>query len=324
MCGMVARDRPSVARLAVGRMKRILVLVYSQSGDVRSVAEALVGPLRSPDVELTWAEIVPRVQYPSPWRNIHRFFDEMPECVLGLPPEIEPLNFSPDEPFDLVILAYQVWFLSPSPPIQALFRTEHARALHGRKVITLIVCRNMWHEASLKMKRLLAAAGAVHIDNAVVTHQGPAWATFLTTTRTLFTGKRDRMLGVLPPSGIAEADIQRVGRLGEAIARQLDTLDHSDSRPLLRGLGAVEVNGRYVIAERVAAAVFPLWARIIRRFGAKGRRLRHVGIFLFIHFLLAMIILGIPLTIITLPVVYPFVRKPMAAYVVRLKQPTES
>ncbi len=305
-------------------MKRILVLYYSQSGDVTRAAQALVEPLERAGAEVVWSEIVPRVEYPSPWRNVHRFFNEMPECVLGYPPEIDPPGFSPDEPFDLVILAYQVWFLSPSPPIQAFFRTEHARVLRGRKVTTLTVARNMWHQASLKMRALLADAGAVHIDNVVVTHQGPAWATFITTTRTLFTGKRDRLMGVLPPAGIAESEMDRVRSLGEAVARQLDKLDDPEGRPLLRGLGAVEVNGRYVIAERVAARFFPFWAHVIRLFGRIGRPFRHVGIFLFFHFLMLMIVLGIPMTIITLPIVYPFIRKPMAAYIARLKQPTEA
>ena len=111
--------------------------------------------------------------------------------------------------------------------------------------------------------------------------------------------------------------------LGKAVARRLDTLSDAAPQPLLKGLGAVEVNRRYVIPELVASRCFPVWARIIRGFGRLGRPLRHVGIFLFIHFLLLMIITGIPLTIITLPIVYPFVRRPMASYISRLMQPTE-
>jgi hypothetical protein len=190
-------------------------------------------------------------------------------------------------------------------------------------VITLSVSRNMWNHASLKMRRLLADAGAKHVDNIVVTHQGPVWATFITTPRTLITGKRDRFLG-LPPAGIAPEEYARVGRLGAAVAGRRDTILSADTQPLLRGLGAVQVNARYVIAECVAARVFPLWARVIRGLGRIWHPLRHVGIFLFLHFLLLMILLGIPLTIITLPLVYPFVRKPMTAYIARLRQPSEA
>jgi hypothetical protein len=223
----------------------------------------------------------------------------------------------------LVVLAYPVWFFSPAPPIQAFFHTEHAQVLCGCKTMTLSVSRSMWNQASLKMKGLLANAGAVLVDQVVVTHQGPGWATFITTTRTLLTGKRDRLWGRFPPGGIADSDFDRLRSLGEAVARQFDALAGSNGRPLLRGLGAVEVNGRYVIAEYVAARVFPYWARAIRLSGRVARPLRHVGIFLFMHFMLLMIVVGIPLTIITLPVVYPFVRKRIAAYISQLKQPTE-
>jgi hypothetical protein len=305
-------------------MKRILVIYYSQTGDVRRMAEAFVKPLESAGAELVWAEIEPKEVYPSPWRNPHRFFNVMPECVLGLPAEIVPPDFSPGDQFDLIVLAYQVWFLSPSLPIQGFFRTEHARVLRGRKVITISVSRNMWHRASIRMKTLLAQSGAIHSDNVVVTHQGPPWATFITTTRTLFTGKRDRLWGIFPPAGIPEEAAERMSTLGAAVARQSDTLDDPAAGPLLRGLGAVEVNRRYVIPEFVASRVFPLWAHVIRGFGWLGRPLRHVGIFLFIHFLLLMIVLGIPLTIITLPVVYPFVRRRMISYIAHLKEPTEA
>jgi hypothetical protein len=305
-------------------MKRILVVYYSQTGDVRRMAESFVQPLESAGVEVRWAEITPTVDYPCPWRNPHRLFNVMPECVLGLPPEIASPEFSPDDHFDLIVLAYQVWFLSPSPPIQGFFQSEHARVLQGRKVITISVSRNMWHSASIRMKKLLAEAGADHIDNIVVTHQGPPWATFITTTRSLFTGKRDRLWGVFPPAGIPEETDQRMGTLGAAVVRQIDELDDPAAKPFLRGLGAVEVNRRYVIPEVVMSRCLPFWAHVIRGFGRLARPLRHVGIFIFLHFLLFMIITGIPVTIITLPLVYPFIRKPMASYISRLRQPTET
>ena len=305
-------------------MKRILVIYYSQTGDVRRMAQSLTAPLESAGAELVWAEIQPTVPYPSPWRNIHRFFNVMPECVLGFPPEIVPPTFRSTDHFDLIVLAYQVWFLSPSLPVQGLFRSEHAAVMRGRKVITLSVSRNMWHRASLKMKRLLADAGAVHIDNVVVTHQGPPWATFITTTRSLFTGKRDRLMKILPPAGVREEEPERMESLGAAVAQQIDRLDDPAGRSLLRGLGAVEVNRRYVIPELVASRFFPFWARVIRFCGCFGSPFRHVGVFFFIHFLLLMIVAGIPLTIVTLPVVYPFVRKPITSYISRLKGPSES
>ena len=66
--------------------------------------------------------------YPFPW-NLYRFFDVFPECVNHEPPEIEKPQFNPDDKFDLVILAYQVWFLAPSLPIQGFLQSEYAKVL---------------------------------------------------------------------------------------------------------------------------------------------------------------------------------------------------
>ena len=51
---------------------------------------------------------------------------------------------------------------------------------------------------------MYTGASGLTVDNVVVTHQGPPLATFVTTTRALFTGKRDRLWGIFPPAGIPE------------------------------------------------------------------------------------------------------------------------
>ena len=155
-------------------MSKVLVLYFSQSGDVRNMAEAVVRPLEGApeNFEIHWAEIQPVTPFPYPWRNVHKFFNVMPETVLNLPPDIRTPDFDPDMSFDLIILAYSVWFLSPSQPIQAFFKSEQARVLDGAPVITLTVSRKMWQRASEKMKVHLKQANAIHLDNIAVTHQG--------------------------------------------------------------------------------------------------------------------------------------------------------
>src|SRR5258708_12814551 len=85
----------------------------------------------------------------------------MPESVLLEPPALEPLSVRPGEPFDLVVLAYQVWFLAPSGPITAFLKSEAGRQLlRGRPVVTLIACRNMWLTAQEAVNRLIAQPAA--------------------------------------------------------------------------------------------------------------------------------------------------------------------
>ena len=321
-------DKSGTSELAAsGRadtlVKRILVLYYSQTGDVRRMAESFVQPLSAAGAAVIWEEIRPTVEYPSPWRNVHRFFNVMPECVLGLPPPIQPPQFAADDRFDLIVLAYQVWFLSPSLPVQGLFRTAAARVFRGRKVITISVSRNMWHRASLEMKRLLEEAGGEHIDGVVATHQGPPWATFLTTTRAV-DGEARPFVGDLPArragGGGRGADGRAGGRRRAAAGRlggprgpgPAPRFGGRGSEPPLRDAGA---RGRSLLS--FLGSPHP-------QLRPPGPPLRSVGIFLFIHFLLLMIVAGIPLSVLTLPLVYPLTRRSTAARLAHLKQPTES
>ena len=164
--------------------KRILLLYYSQSGDVAQIMETFVAPIKNlPNVELTLERVEPTEPYPFPWRTLTGLLSIFPECHRGGGAGIRPLSIRPDSPFDLVILGYQVWFLAPSLPIQDFFRSEFARVLQGAKVITLCVSRNMWQSGSETMKQLLRDAGASHLDNIVVNHQGPPFATFVSIPR---------------------------------------------------------------------------------------------------------------------------------------------
>ena len=60
-------------------MTRVLVVEYSQSGDVAKIADAFVRPLERPDVEVRRERIQPVIPYP--WRSIPRFFSVFPECA---------------------------------------------------------------------------------------------------------------------------------------------------------------------------------------------------------------------------------------------------
>ena len=84
--------------------------------------------------------------------NLFPFFNQFPESVHLKPAPIEKPILQ-REKYDLVIIAYSVWFLSPSQPITAFLQSEQAKILKNTPVITLIGCRNMWLMAQEKMKK---------------------------------------------------------------------------------------------------------------------------------------------------------------------------
>ena len=305
-------------------MKRILVLYYSQTGQLTRATQSFMAPLaQRADVEIIWQNLQPEQPYPFPW-GFFSFLDVFPESVYLDPPRLKPLSFESDSGFDLVVLAYQVWFLSPSPPIVAFLKSPAARVLNDTPVITFIACRNMWLTAQEKVKMLLSAAGARLIDNAVLVDQGPPWATFVTTPRWLLTGKKDGFWGIFPPAGVSEAEIAGAARFGRAIADSLHLLQSGTVPSLLAGLGAVHVNPGYIVGERIAHRSFLVWGRLLRRIGPPGSGSRKAVLLLYVMFLVTMILTVVPLGIIVRAVLRPLLRKRMDAEVVQLELPSGS
>ncbi len=59
-----------------------------------------------------------------------RFFNTFPETVHLTPPPIEPLPFQ-HEIYDLVIIAYSVWFLSPASRLPLFYRVNRQKSVEG-------------------------------------------------------------------------------------------------------------------------------------------------------------------------------------------------
>lgn len=303
-------------------MKNILVLYYTQSGDTFRAVESFVKVLENiPTVKITRECIKPKIKYPYPWK-IGNFFDVFPECINEEPPEIYPPSFALSHKFDLVIIAYQVWFLAPALPIQGFLKSKYAKVLRDTKIITLIVCRNMWYSASERMKRMIAEVGGIHIDNVVVTHQGAPLATFITTPRLMLTGKKDRFLGKLPPAGVKDEDIQALSKFGRKIANNLTALSDSSHRPLLKGIGAVEVNKCYIFAEIIGRIIYKPWAKVARIFGKPGSWQRKPIIYLFGFHLLFLIPIVLVVSWGLRFLLSPILNQKIEAYIDILKSPS--
>jgi hypothetical protein len=277
-------------------MIRILALHYSQTGQLTQAARSMLDPLAErEDVRIHWQEIVPRTPYPFPWRFLS-FLDAFPESVYLDPPAIRVDGLDPDAAYDLVILAYQVWFLAPSLPITGFLKSPQARVLNGKRVITLIGCRNMWITAHQSMLELLREAGADLIDNVVLTDQGPMWSTFITTPWWLLTGNKGPLLGFFPEAGISQHEIKRAARFGRALAEALQPIEHGERGPFLQGLEAVKVNRHTMLAERIGHRSFRIWGKLVRAAGRPGSAKRKPILVIYALFLIAIILTVLPIT----------------------------
>jgi hypothetical protein len=236
---------------------RAVVYLYTQTGQLREAAEALTAPMDAGGWDIRWVEVRPREAFPFPW-PIRRFFGVFAQAVdpEGFVELVEPAGGFATAPDELVILAYQVWYLAPSLPIRSLL-TAHPEAVRERDVVSLIACRNMWYSAAVEASGLLRSAGAHRVDVVAATDTRPSSTTLVTTLRWLLTGKRDPFLW-FGRAGVGDDELARVAEVGERIAKSQSC--PQEAAPIVPTLAA---------ADLLAGKVFRRWAGLIR----SGRRI---------------------------------------------------
>jgi hypothetical protein len=307
-----------------GTVKRVLVVAYSQTGQLSGLAERIAGPLREDaTIKVHVETLVPVKPFPFPWK-FFSFLDAFPESAHLVPPPLQPLALKGDEDFDLVILPYQVWFLAPSQPITAFLKNPVAKKLLvGKPVVTVIACRNMWMLAQDKLCRLLNDCGARLLDNVVLVDPSPTMVTLFTTPLWLLTGKRDFVPGV-PPAGVDKASITAARRFGLALRDALHENRERGSAPLLAGLGAVNADPHLLFSEKVATRSFFVWGKLLRAVGEPGQARRIPFLALYVTFLIAMILTVVPISLLVQALLRPFMRGRFAALKQKYEAPSGS
>ena len=237
---------------------RAVVYLYSQTGQLREVADAWTAPLVASGWDIRWVDVEPRVAFPFPW-PIRRFFGVFPAAVdpEALVELAEPAGGFETKPEELVILAYQVWYLAPSLPIRSLVKA-HPEAVRNREVVSLIACRNMWYSAAIEMAGLLQSAGARSVKVVAATDTRRQPTSLVTTLHWLLTGRREPFLW-FGRAGVGDTELARVASAGRCIAESGQC--PQSAAPIVPSLAA---------ADLLAGTVFRRWGvtvRSVRRFG---------------------------------------------------------
>lgn len=290
-------------------MRQVLIVHFSQTGQLDRLAQSICGPLQQcRDIQLDFLPLQPAQPYPFPWPFLG-FFRIFPETVLMRPQPLLPLAVDANKRYDLVILAYQVWFLSPSQPMTAFLASpEAAKLLKDTPVVTLIGCRNMWLMAQEKVKNRLTELGARLVDNIALTDACGTAASFLATPLWLFTG-RQKPYSWVPRAGIDEAEISAARRFGEAMRQRLTADSQPVAQPMLRGLGAVRIDEKLIASEKVGNRSFQLWSRLLAALGPQQSRRRGAGLVVYIVFLLCLIVTVVPLSALLKKLLAPLLKE---------------
>lgn len=277
--------------------RKILVIYYSQSGQLRDILDNILYDIQH-KVEIDIAEVLPVQPFPFPWK-VSSFFDAMPECVELIPSPIQPIAGEVlTKDYDLVILGYQPWFLSPSQPITSFLKSEYAAVLKDKPVITVIGSRNMWLNAQEKVKEMLQDIGARLVGNIVLTDRHPNLVSTLTVLRWAFKGQKEAS-GLLPEAGVQSADIKNAQRFGMQIYKHLeeDRLDVLQKELLLQG--AIHLNPGLIVLEKRGIKNFRKFAKYIREKGGPGAPERQSRVNLFKRLLITGIFVLSPVSSLT-------------------------
>lgn len=278
-----------------GVARNILVVYYSQTGQLQRVLESVLAPLRTDaTVEVTWLHLEPETPFPFPW-PFFRFINTFPEAAHGVPCALKTPDIALRSSYDLVVLGYTVWFLSPSIPVSSFLQGPlAAQLLRDTPVITVIACRDMWLMAQERVKAHLARLGGKLIGNIALIDAAGTAASFFATPLWMLTGRRGPFRFGIPKAGVSEQDIAAASRFGAAIKDRFDSDTALDSG-LLRGLGAVQVNTNQIASEKIATRSFHLWGKLFLLAGKPGALARQLLALVYALFLILMIVTVVPL-----------------------------
>lgn len=269
--------------------KKILVIYYTQSGQLEDILNCFTAPLVEAGNTIEKVRVHVAKDYPFPWTG-KSFFAVMPDCVLGVPSELQSFQLKENR-YDLVILGYQAWFLSPSIPSNSILNHPSVKAiLKDTPVITITGARNMWISAMERIKISLKGSGARLVGSIALVDKHHNFISFITIFHWMFKGKKERWLNIFPKPGVSDADISNTGVFGATVQKYLAGENWDGLQDELIRQKAIEVKYNLMFIESKASRIFAIWANIIVK-----RKKRDAWLVAFKYYLLIALFIAAPI-----------------------------
>jgi hypothetical protein len=271
--------------------KKVLVLYYSQSGQLTEVVNSFVIPFLETSVSVEIVRVKPKNDFEFPWTSTH-FFDAMPETVLAKPIPLEPFQLK-EKNYDLLVFAYQPWYLSLSIPANSILHEPVIKdVLKNTPVITLIAARNMWLSSQEKLKKILKDLGANLVGNIALVDKNSNLISAITILYWMMTGKKDSYLGMFPKPGVSDEDISNTKVFGKTVCDHLMKENWNELQSALINQNAVVVKSNLMFIEERAPRLFSIWANVISK-----RKNRKAWLVVFKYYLLFALFIVAPVVL---------------------------
>jgi hypothetical protein len=284
--------------------KKVLAVFYSQSGQLEQIIDHFTQPFIDAGESVEKLRIYPDQAYPFPWTG-RSFFSVMPDCVLQVPGKLQDFAFK-ESKYDLIILGYQAWFLSPSIPSNTLmFDPKFREITKNTPIITITGARNMWISAMEKIKPVLKNSGAKLVGNIALVDRHHNFVSFVTIFYWMFKAKKERLWNVFPIPGVSEQDILNTKNYGTTAIPYLENGNWQGFQDELVKQGAVRVKYALMFIESKARKIFKVWAGIISK-----RKKKDAWLVAFKYYLLIALFIAAPIILTVDAILFkPFLHK---------------
>lgn len=272
-------------------MKKVLVINYSQSGQLNEIIDNFLKPFDPAEIDRAFID--PVKPFAFPW-NSDVFYNTMPECVVEEAVPLHPITYGSDK-YDLIVIGYQPWFLSPSLPITSLMQDPtFQKIMKGTPIITLIGGRNMWLNSQESIKKYIKEAGGKLVGNVPFMDRTANLISVLTIFHWMLTGKKERKWGLLPLPGVSQEDIESAEKFGVISNNALKANDYSGLQHKFLSLGLIDIPTDIWFIEMRGKKIFKVWASVIKKKGTTPEK-RKFYVNLFKYYLLIALFLVSPI-----------------------------
>ncbi len=244
---------------------KVLAIHYSQSGQLTQLMNNITKQMEDEQISVEHIVYTPQKKYPFPWSK-EVFFDVMPDCVLNRGCEITAYELK-DTKYDLILLGYQPWFLSPSIPTMGLLKNSKFKAvLKDTPVVTVIGGRNMWINSQKEVQIKIEEVGGKIIGNIPFYDKSQNLLSAISIMHWMFTGNKTKKWGIVPLPGVSEEDIKESSIFGVIIADYLKG-NIKELQGAILNTHKIDVKWSIVFIEARAKKLFTFWAKLIERKG---------------------------------------------------------
>jgi hypothetical protein len=273
---------------------KILVIYFTQSGQQAAIVQKLFKPFADAGDEVHYEALKPVESFPFPW-SAFSFFNAFPETFTQQPYPLQLLSQKAFADYDLVVLGYQPWFLTPSRPVSSFLQSlEAAKILNGKPVVTILGSRNMWLGAQEKVKKRLIDAKANLVGHIALVDKSGNLTSLVTILRWMLWGKKEPFW-FFPAAGVAKEDVEHTTVFGDIIRKAVLLKDFRGLQKDLNSKGAIMVKPNLVLMEKRGQRGFSFWSKFVLAGGEPGSRGRKTRVRTFMIVLPTAIVILSPL-----------------------------